>query len=64
MLDKYRQSKTDVNRINMVRARSSYKTVLRKSKYEYDKEKTNKFVKAKNKNAKQYWNIVKRISIC
>ena len=48
----------------MVRARSSYKTVLRKSKYEYDKEKTNKFVKAKNKNAKQYWNIVKRISVC
>ena len=62
MLDKYRQSKTDVNRINMVRARSSYKTVLRKSKYEYDKEKTNKFVKAKNKNAKQYWNMLKELA--
>ena len=46
----------------MERARSSYKTVLRKSKYEYDKEKTNKFVKAKNKNAKQYWNMLKELA--
>lgn len=62
MLDKYRESKTDVNRINMVRARSDYKILLRKCRYEYDREKTNRFVNAKNKNAKLYWNMLKELS--
>ena len=62
MLEKYRQSKTDENRINMVRARSEYKTIIRKCKYEYDREKTNKFVKSNNKNAKQYWNMLKELA--
>ena len=62
MLEKYRQSKTDENRNNMVKARSEYKTIIRKCKYEYDREKTNKFVKSKNKNAKQYWNMLKELA--
>lgn len=62
MLDKYRHLKTDENRVNMVKARSEYKSVLRKSKYEYDREKTNKFVSSKNKNAKQYWNMLKELA--
>ena len=62
MLDKYRASKTDVNRVNMVRARSKYKKVLRRCKYEFDREKTNKFITSKNKNAKQYWNMLKELA--
>ena len=59
MLDKYRQSNTDENRINMVKARSRYKKLIRKCKYEYDRDKTNTFINAKNKNAKLYWNMLK-----
>ena len=59
MLDKYRQSNTDENRINMVKARSRYKKLIRKRKYEYDRDKTNTFINAKNKNAKLYWNMLK-----
>ena len=62
MLDKYRESKTAENRKNMVRVRSEYKLLLRKCRYEYDREKTNKFVNAKNKNAKLYWNMLKELS--
>ena len=59
MLRKFREAKTDENRINMVKARSEYKTVLRKCKYEYDKKPTDRFINAKFKNAKLYWNLLK-----
>ena len=59
MLDKFRNSKTEENRVNMVKARSEYKSEIRKCRYDYDREKTNKFVQSKNKNAKQYWNMLK-----
>ena len=59
MLRKFREAKTNENRINMVKARSEYKTVLRKCKYEYDKKQTDRFINAKLKNAKLYWNLLK-----
>ena len=59
MLDKYRVSKTDANRKGMVKARSEYKSLIRKCRYEYDKEKTSRFVNAKYKNARLYWNLLK-----
>lgn len=62
LLDKYRKSKSDINRMNMIRARSEYKMLLRKCRYEYDRDKTNKFVGAKHKNAKLYWNMLKELS--
>ena len=62
MLNKYRSSKTDENRKNMVKARSNYKSVLRKSRFRYDKERTKKFVDAKFKNAKMYWNMLKELA--
>lgn len=58
-LNKYRENKTNDNRVNMVKARSEYKTVLRKARYEYDKQKTLRFENAKFKNAKLYWNLLK-----
>ena len=47
MLNKFRESKNDANRIGLVKARSEYKTMLRKCRYEYDREKTSRFVNAK-----------------
>ena len=58
MLDKYRESKTDVNRKGMVKARSEYKSLIRQCRYEYDKEKTSRFVNAKYNNARLYWNLL------
>ena len=58
-LNKYRALKTDENRRKMVKARSDYKTFIRKCRYNYDKEKTSRFVNAKYKNAKLYWNLLK-----
>ena len=52
MLKKFREVKSDENRVNMVKARSEYKSVLRKSRFEFDKKKTERFVNAKFKNAK------------
>ena len=59
ILEKYRKSNTDINRINMVSARSAYKTLIRKSKTEYDRNKTKTFTVAKYKNAKLYWSMLK-----
>lgn len=59
MLNNYREAKTNENRIGMVKARSEYKSLLRKCRYEYDKNKTYEFVNAKYKNAKLYWNLLK-----
>ena len=62
MLDKYRDSNSEENRKNMVKARSEYKTLLRKCRYDYDKKNTNQLVDAKFKNAKEYWNMLKELS--
>ena len=62
MLDKYRESKNDINRIGLVKARSEYKSLIRKCRYQYDKEKTSRFVNAKYKNARLYWNLLKDAS--
>ena len=59
MLNKFRESKNDANRIGLVKARLEYKTMLRKCRYEYDREKTSRFVTARYKNARLYWNLLK-----
>ena len=59
MLNNYRQSSNEENRLKMVEARSKYKALLRQNRYNYDKEKTTQFVNAKRKNAREYWNLLK-----
>ena len=59
MLDEYRECKDDESRTGMVKARSEYKSLLRKCRYKYDKEKTSRFLNAKYKDAKMYWNLLK-----
>ena len=61
-LNNYRLDKQDAtSRGAMVRARSAYKRVLRLSKYEYRKHKTQKLKKARYENAKNYWKMLKNL---
>ena len=46
----------------MAKARSEYKTLLRKCRYKHDKNNTDKLICAKFKNAKEYWNMLKELS--
>ena len=59
LLNKYRAEKSDTNRMNMVRARSDFKTEVRKFKLEQDKAKTKRLVDAKYKNVKEHWKLLK-----
>ena len=59
MLDRYRLSNSDINRIGLVKARSEYKAILIKSRYEYDRKKMSRFKNAKYKDARLYWNLLK-----
>ena len=60
MLNRYRENKNDDSRINMSKARSEYKTAIRKAKYSFDKKKTERLENARFKNARQYWNLLKK----
>ncbi len=44
----------------MSQARSDYKSIIRKCKYEHDLQITYKLEKARSKNAKTYWNMLKK----
>ena len=58
----YRANKqNDVCRENMVQARSDYKKVLRKSRYDFRKTETQKLEKARYENAKNYWKLLKNL---
>ena len=57
MLYKYRQSKSNENRAKMLTDRSEYKSLIRRCRYNFDREKTDTFILSKTKNAKQYWNM-------
>ena len=60
--DTYRKHKTDLNRINFVKARNEYKSALRQARFVHDKAKTDKLINARYKNAKLYWNMLKSVS--
>ena len=59
-LDNYRAAKTDENREEMVKSRSDYKASVRKYKFELNKQRTQKLIVSKTKNAKEYWKLLKR----
>ena len=60
-LNIYRKCKTDFNRIHMCKARSEYKHVIRKKRFESRKENTSKLLKARVSNAKDYWKLLKGV---
>ena len=59
-LNLYRLYKTEDSRVNMTRARTAYKSCIRKCKFDYDKLQTENLIKARHKNAKIYWNMLKK----
>ena len=58
-LHDYRREKSEFNRQSMVENRSAYKKLLRKKRYQYDKNQTQKLEEARFKNAKEYWKLLK-----
>ena len=46
----------------MVKARRCFKTCVRKCKFHYDVKQTNKLISARQKNVKEYWELLKRAS--
>ena len=58
-LNIYRHSKNDLNRIEMVRARTEYKRSVRIYRFECRKQKTRQLLNLKYKNAKSYWKLLK-----
>ena len=62
-LNLYRGNKSDENRVNMVHARSKYKTSLRKARYNYDLRQTIKLNELRYKNAHDYWELLKSVTL-
>ena len=61
-LNKFRACQSETNRVNMVKARSEYKILIRKCRTNFDKEKTNKLLNIRYKNARLYWKMLKESS--
>lgn len=61
-LNLFRGNRCEENRINLVQARSKYKSSLRKARFMYDKQQTEKLNKLLNKNARDYWKLLKSAS--
>ena len=55
----YRNDKSDENRISMTSARSLYKCLARKNKYQYDTEQTKILEQNRYLDAKRYWSMLK-----
>lgn len=58
-LNVYRHNKSNENRIHMINARKEYKNSVRNFNINFAKSKTDKLIKAKYKNAKLYWKLLK-----
>ena len=59
-LNLYRKNGCDATRAEMVRARSIFKSSVRKFNRECHIDKTNKLIKARFKDAKEYWRLLKQ----
>ena len=62
-LDKFRADKNNENRLEMVKSRSEYKTAVRKFKYNIRKQNTEMLIVSKEKNAREYWKMLKQSQI-
>ena len=62
-LNQYRNNRCDATRIEMVRDRSIFKSSVRKFKKECQKQKTNKLIQSRFKDAKEYWRLLKQSQI-
>ena len=62
-LNTFRTDSSSQNRVNMVRTRSQYKSLLRSKKIQYDDTQTKKLNQLKVNNAKEYWKLLKNASL-
>lgn len=60
-LNSYRKNKNEINCKAYVQARSAYKVAVRNAKYDHAKRQTDILNKAKRKNAKEYWKLLKNM---
>ena len=58
-LNLFRNDKSEINCKNMTRARSIFKSNVRKAKFTYAKQQTRKLENMRFKNAKEYWKLLK-----
>lgn len=58
-LNRYRNDKTELNRLAFVTARSDFKSTLRNCRFEYNQQQTYKLTALKYRNAKDYWKLLK-----
>ena len=59
----YRDNKCDATRAEMVRARSIFKPSVRKFNRECQRNKTNKLIKSRFKDAKEYWRLLNQTQV-
>jgi hypothetical protein len=58
-LNVYREDESDINRINMVKARSHFKSAARLCRLNYNRTITHNLLVARKHNAKEYWKLLK-----
>ena len=63
-LNNYRKNKNDFNRREMVKSRSEFKSSVRKFKRDCQKNKTEKLINTRFKDAKEYWRLLKESQHC
>jgi hypothetical protein len=61
-LNTYRVDKSNFNRIQMCKARSDYKHVIRSKRYQHRKNKTTELLRCKHNNARKYWQMLSQAS--
>ena len=59
-LNNYRVNKSTQNQRKLVEARTNFKRIIRRKRFEYDKSKTDKLVVSQHKNVKEYWRMLKQ----
>ncbi|MCG7877024.1 MAG: reverse transcriptase family protein, partial [Candidatus Thiodiazotropha endolucinida] len=59
-LNNYRKVKSEYNKSQLGLARSNFKSLTRKKRFNFEKEKTAKLIVSKNKNVKEYWKLLKQ----
>ena len=63
LLNILRNDRSDENRILTTSARSVYKCLVRKNKYQYDSEQTQILEQNRYSDAKRYWNMLILLSL-
>ena len=61
-LNIYRIEKSETNQCNLLKARSDYKRITHRKRYDHEKNKTDTLVQHRTQNPKEYWKLLKQIA--